>query len=69
MSYKLQKPSYYRLQTDMSDRLFRTCWRVYRNYLRDSIDNPQSDSDVLDWLDQIASERVNDSSSTFYLRG
>jgi hypothetical protein len=53
----------------MSDRLFRTCWRVYRNYLRDSIDNPQSDSDVLDWLDQIASERVNDSSSTFYLRG
>jgi len=69
MSYKLQKPSYYRLQTDMSDRLFRTCWRVYRNYLQDSIDNPQSDSEVLDWLDQIASERVNDSSSTFYLRG
>ena len=49
--------------------LFEACWRQYREYLRGAIDYPESLNDVSDWLDQIASEKVNDSTSRFYIYG
>jgi len=68
-NYKLKAKSYYRRKFDGSDRLFNTCWNQYRNWLNSAIDDPQEDSDVLDWLDSIASEKVNNSKSTFYIYG
>lgn len=76
MDYKLQKPSYYwRIYMDMnghsfgSGRLKRACWRQYRYFLQGSIDDPTDDQDVIGWLESIASERVNNSKSTFYIYG
>ncbi len=69
-NYTLKTMAYYRAlcQRD-SLRLFKACWRQYVGYLRSSIDDPTCDDDVLSWLDSIAAEKVNNSRSTFYLRG
>lgn len=67
--YTLQAPRYYRKAFRGSDRLFRACWRQYRQWLEGAIDNPREDRDVHEWLESIAAERVNNSRSPFYLRG
>ena len=54
---------------DGSTALFEACWRQYRGYLKGSIDDPKSMSDVMDWLDNIASEKVNNPNSRFYIHG
>ena len=69
MAYRLQRPSYYRPMFDGGDRLFACAWRTYKRYLNSDIDNPRSDADVLEWLELIASERVNNSDSSFYIYG
>lgn len=52
---------------DGSDELFAACWRQYRAYVNGAIDDPESLEDVLEWLDSIASEKVNDPRSRFYM--
>jgi len=69
MKYQLKKKSEYRKLSDDSERLFTSCWRKYTYYLKGSIDDPKSDSDVLNWLNSIASEKVNNSRSRFYITG
>lgn len=67
--YTLQSPQYYARKFEGSAGLFRSCWRWYRAALRGAIDNPQSDADVMTWLDARAAELVNDSRSRFYIHG
>ena len=67
--YQLLPAAHYRAQFDGSPALFTACWRKYRRLLSSDIDNPQCDSDVLDWLETLAGHRVNDSGSTFYIYG
>jgi len=69
MTYKLQRPSYYRPMFDGGESLFAYSWRTYKRHLSDAIDNPRSDDDVLEWLELIASERVNNPDSSFYIYG
>ena len=54
---------------DGSQGLFNACWRQYRGYINGSIDDPQDIDDVMSWLDSIASEKVNNSNSRFYIYG
>ena len=68
-TYRLLPAAHYRAQFDASPALFSSCWREYRRLLSSDIDNPQSDSDVLDWLDTLAADRVNDGGSAFYIHG
>lgn len=49
--------------------LFDACWRKYMQYLNGAIDDQKSQKDVDDWLEQIASEKVNNSKSRFYIYG
>ena len=67
--YELKKKQEYRKNFEGSDRLFNACWGQYIFWLQGAIDNPSCDYDVENWLDQIASEKVNDSRSSFYLYG
>lgn len=67
--YKLQPAAYYARKFDGSAGLFMACWRWYRGALRGSIDNPHSDSDVIQWLDARAQELVNNPRSRFYIHG
>jgi hypothetical protein len=67
--YKLKRKSEYRRSFKGSDRMFNACWKRYREFLNGSIDDPQSDTDVDEWLDSIASEKVNNSRSSFYITG
>jgi len=54
---------------DGNETLFESCWRQYRQYLRGSINNPTCQDDVDQWLDSIASEKVNNPKSPFYIHG
>lgn len=54
---------------DGSSNLFEACWQLYRKYLRGAIDNPSNQADVDSWLEQIASEKVNNPRSSFYIYG
>ena len=54
---------------DGSNRLFDNCWKTYKRYLNGSIDDPNNLSDVVGWLDSIASEKVNNEKSIFYIYG
>lgn len=54
---------------DGSNELFAACWRQYRGYVNGAIDDPESIDDVMNWLDQIAAEKVNDSASRFHIYG
>ncbi len=65
-SYVLQPFSYYRPKFRGSLALKRACWR---QYLNGAIDDPTCDQDVMDWLENIASERVNNPKSRFYIYG
>lgn len=67
--YQLQPKAYYRKRFISSERLFNACWNQYRQWLNGAIDDPQSDEDVLQWLDNIASEKVNNSQSSFFIYG
>ena len=69
VTYRLLPAAHYRTQFAGSPALFSACWREYRRLLSSDIDDPQSDSDVLDWLDGLAADRVNDSGSAFYIYG
>ena len=54
---------------DGSERLFNACWTTYLGYLNGAIDMPECGLDIDDWLENIASERVNNPNSTFYIYG
>ena len=54
---------------DGSTRLFNACWRQYRQWLNGAIDDPINLDDVMQWLDTIASEKVNNPASSFYIHG
>ena len=72
MTFYERKPKkYYRkFFMDSSDRLFTTAWKQYLGYLNiGAIDSPKSDEDITDWIDSIISEKVNNSSSSFYIYG
>jgi len=58
-----------RNQFSGSDELFESCWRQYRSFVNGATDDPTELGDVTDWLEQIASEKVNSSSSKFYIYG
>jgi hypothetical protein len=70
MVYNLKTKAYYRaLFKNESDRLFNAAWNQYVKYLRGSIDDPIDDDEVISWLDQIISEKVNNPKSIFYIYG
>ena len=54
---------------DGSQNLFNACWRQYRGFVNGGTDDPENIDDVMNWLDQIASEKVNNPSSVFYIYG
>lgn len=54
---------------DGSAELFNSCWSKYKRDILPGTDNPQNISDVMQWLDTIAAEKVNDSKSRFYIYG
>lgn len=68
-NYVLKRKAHYRKEFDGSHALFDACWKVYKRYLRDAIDNPENDDEVSAWLDNIASEKVNNPGSRFYIFG
>jgi hypothetical protein len=49
--------------------LFDACWRTYLRDILPGTDDPKCLDDVMNWLEQIASEKVNDSKSRFYIYG
>jgi len=67
--YQLQPAAHYRTQFDGSAALFSSCWRQYRRLIASDIDDPQSDDDVFEWLEELAAARVNNSGSSFYIYG
>lgn len=67
--YEIRKPSYYRDSFDGSPSLFDACWREYGRMLAEGIEHPMSDTDVMSTLDHLASIKVNDPSSEFYIHG
>lgn len=54
---------------DGTRRLFLSCWRTYLAYLNGDIDEPSDQNEVDSWLESIASEKVNDPKSSFYIYG
>jgi len=54
---------------DGSTELFNACWRQYRGFVNGATDDPSNIDDVMQWLDTIASEKVNNSASRFYIYG
>ena len=67
--YAGQPRSYYRrLFKNDSDCLFRAAWRKWLWFYRNS-DVPSCEYEVVDFLEQAMSAKVNDERSAFYLRG
>ena len=58
-----------RSRFDGSLGLFEACWRQYLTYVNGGTDNPTRIDDVTGWLDAIASEKVNNPESKFYIHG
>lgn len=58
-----------RKRFDGSDDLFNTCWREYIGHCRGVIDNPRCLADIMGWLEALASEKVNNPDSRFYIYG
>ena len=52
-----------------SGRLFGACWSTYLGDLNGAIDMPECSLDIDDWLETIASEKVNNPNSVFYIYG
>ena len=67
--YVLKGWTHYRRDFDGSGALFLACWKQYRVWLNGAIDDPESDSDVMGWLNRIAAERVNNPRSRFFIYG
>ena len=53
---------------DGSQDLFDACWREYRRLLSGT-DDPSELNDVLSWLDTIATGKVNNPRSRFFIYG
>ena len=62
-SFVVGKPSLYRAEFEGSDRLFRACWRMLAQF------SPTDDVNVMEILDSVASEKVNNPRSSFYIYG
>jgi hypothetical protein len=65
MSYHIKPPKYYRKKFTESKALFQEVWAEFIH----NSPNVESDDEVMDYLDHLASDRVNDESSPFYLYG
>ncbi len=57
-----------RAHFDGSDDLFKACWHVLYRVIQHGTELDTQD-DVDEWLDQLASERVNNPRSRFYIYG
>ena len=68
-SYKIEKKSYYGRLFDGSERLFNNCWREFLTVINNGLTTFNDDNDVLRVLDEIASTRVNNPKSKFYMYG
>ena len=60
------KKSDYFAAFDGSEGLFNVCWREYTDWSRV---NGEAGLDVLDFIEEVASARVNNPRSVYYLRG
>jgi hypothetical protein len=49
--------------------LFKSAWAEYIGYLRGAIDDPDDESDIVNWIEQIISAKVNNPKSKFYIYG
>ena len=49
--------------------LFKSAWAEYIGYLRGAIDDPEDESDIVNWLEQIISVKVNNPKSKYYIYG
>jgi hypothetical protein len=67
--FEIKPRRHYRPTFGGSDRLFAACWQTYRIMLQESIDYPQDDEAVIEWLDTIAADKVNDDTSSFWMYG
>ena len=54
---------------DCREKLFNYAWKKYRYYLQGSIDNPKTETDIVNWIDTIISEIVNNPRSKFHIYG
>jgi len=54
---------------DGSTALFDACWKEYRQRLNGFINNPTSVMDIEENIEAIASEKVNNPRSSFYIYG
>lgn len=54
---------------DVNSDLFTACWYQYMTYLNGGTDDPSNLDDVMGWLESIASEKVNNPRSKFYIYG
>jgi len=54
---------------DGSTDLFNACWVEYLRRLGNSIDNPTSIMDIEENIEALASEKVNNPKSKFYIHG
>ena len=52
-----------------SNNLFDSAWRQYIIWLHGSINNPETDDDIRNWIDKIISEKVNNPKSKYYIIG
>lgn len=70
MKYEVKKRAHYQPRFDGSRGLFNACWNQFQRYRREgAIDEPQDDEDVMQWLDEIAAEKVNNPQSRFWIYG
>jgi hypothetical protein len=58
-----------RTRFDGSERLFEACWRDLQRGIRQGAIDASTVDLAMVWLDDFASERVNDERSPFYLYG
>ena len=54
---------------DCGEKLFNYAWKKYRYYLQGYIDNPKTETDIVNWIDTIISEIVNNPRSKFHIYG
>lgn len=67
--YTIKAKAYYAIRFSGSAALFSTCWRKYRKLVAEGYDSPTCDEDVDSFLDELASELVNNSGTRFYIYG
>lgn len=70
MAYELRRKSYYETKFQGRSELFEYCWKRYRKHLSEGgFDEPTSDSDVMQDLEELAGHAVNDGDGNFYIYG